>query len=470
MPLRRVLRLPDVVLFMVVAVVSTRWLPAAAAVGPLSIVLWLIAGATFFVPLALAVIELSSRHPEEGGIAVWARAAFGEQAGFMTGWMYWASCLVYFPSMLTFVASNVEYAAGSRLSSHLPAGTFTLVVTLLGLGLALLPNLLGLGVGRWLHNLGAMSGWAAVMLLIAAGVTCAVRFGSATRFDLASLHHAIGAREAILCASIAFGFGGLEASSLLGDEILDARRTIPRAVLLAGALITALYIAGTVAILMAVPAPEVNGLLGIVQSMEQAGRMLGWPALGPVTAVLIATAGIGTAGAYLASTARLPFVASEDHVLPEAFGRIHPRWGVPHVALLMQAAGAAAIALLSQAGTTVRGAYDALLSMGVITYFLPFLVMFAALIRLQREPPAAGTIRVPGGARAAIAVGALGFASTSVALVLAVVPSPEAGNPVLAVLKVIGASAALAIVGWWIYAAGTRRRAAALAPHAGIAP
>src|SRR5689334_5064338 len=137
---------------MVVAVVSTRWLPAAAAVGPLSIVLWLIAGATFFVPLALAVIELSSRHPEEGGIAVWARAAFGKRTGFMTGWMYWASCLVYFPSMLTFVASNVEYATGSRLSSHLPAGTFTLAVTLIGLALALLPNLLGLGIGRWLHN------------------------------------------------------------------------------------------------------------------------------------------------------------------------------------------------------------------------------------------------------------------------------------------------------------------------------
>ena len=464
------LRLPDVVLFMVVAVVSTRWLPAAGAVGPLSIVLWLIAGATFFVPLALAVIELSSRHPEEGGIAVWARAAFGKRTGFMTGWMYWASCLVYFPSMLTFVASNVEYATGSRLSSHLPAGTFTLAVTLIGLALALLPNLLGLGIGRWLHNLGAISGWAAVMLLIAAGVTCAVRFGSATRFDVASLRHGIGAREAILCASIAFGFNSLEASSLLGDEIHDARRTIPRAVLLAGALITALYVAGTVAILMAVPAPEVNGLLGIVQSMERAGHMLGWPALGPLTAVLIAIAGLGTAGAYLASTARLPFVASEDHVLPEAFGRIHPRWGVPHVALLVQAAGAAAIALLSQAGTTVRGAYDALLSMGVITYFLPFLVMFAALIRLQREPAAAGTIRVPGGAGAAIAIGALGFASTSVALVLAVVPSPEAGNPVLAVLKVVGASAALTIAGWWIYAAGTRRRAATLAARAGVTP
>jgi amino acid transporter len=176
------------------------------------------------------------------------------------------------------------------------------------------------------------------------------------------------------------------------------------------------------------------------------------------------------ASAWLASTARLPFVAGADRSLPEAFGRVHPRWGVPHVALLVQAAGTALFAVLGQAGTTVRGAYDALVSMGVITYFLPFLVLFAALIRLQREPAPAGTIRVPGGVPMARALGVLGFASTAAAMVLAVIPPPDAGRPVLAVIKVVGASAVLVAVGAWLYASGSRRRRAAdLQPRASAA-
>lgn len=458
--LGRVLRLPDVVLFLVVAVVGTRWIPAAAAIGPGAIALWLIAAAAFFVPLALAVVELSSRHPEEGGLYVWARAAFGDFAGFMTGWMYWASCLVYFPGLLYFVAGNLQYVAGGRVANLAPSAVLYLGATLAGLLLALLPNLFGLGLGRWLHNLGAIASWSAVTLLIVAGAASAIRFGPATPFHAAALWPSFGAREAILCAAIAFGFGGVEASSFMGDEIREARRTIPRAVLVAGAVITAIYVAGTVAILLAVPAGEVNGLLGIVQAMEHAGRRLGWSFLAPLSATLIAIGGVGMAGAWLASTARLPFVAGVDHRLPEWFGRVHPRWRVPHVALLAQAAGAALFAVLGQAGTSVRGAYEVLVSMGVITYFLPFLVLFAALIRLQRQPAAGGTRHVPGGVRGAFVLGALGFASTLVALVLALIPSPGTPHPTAAVLKVVGANAVLIAAGAWVFGASRRRAGA----------
>ena len=456
--LRRAMRLRDVVLFLVVAVVGTRWIPAAAAVGPGAIVLWLLAGATFFLPLAFTVVELSSRYPEEGGLYVWTRRAFGDFAGFMTAWMYWASCLVYFPGVLYFVAGNVQFVAGERLTSHVPATAFYLGVTLAGLALALIPNLLGLAVGKWLHNAGAIASWSAVALLVATGTACWVRFGPATDFEAAALLPAIGVKEAVLCAAIAFAFGGLEACSFMGDEIRDARRAVPRAILIAGALITAVYLLGTVAILLALPAGEVSGLLGIAQAMERAGLRLGWPALAPASAALIAVGGIGMAGAWLASTARLPFVAGVDRLLPESFGRVHPRWRVPHVALLSQAAGAALFALLGQAGSTVRGAYDALVSMGVITYFLPFLMMFAALIRLQREPAGPEVFRVPGGRPVAIAIAALGMVTTAAALALAVIPPHGEARPGLAVLKVVGSSLALVAAGAWLYRSGSRRR------------
>ncbi|MGH7533318.1 MAG: amino acid permease, partial [Gemmatimonadales bacterium] len=82
--LRRVMRLRDVVLFYIVAVVGPRWIAEAAAAGPSSLVIWAIACAAMFIPSAFTVLELSTRHPDEGGIYLWVKEAFGERAGFLT--------------------------------------------------------------------------------------------------------------------------------------------------------------------------------------------------------------------------------------------------------------------------------------------------------------------------------------------------------------------------------------------------
>src|SRR5450432_4689543 len=96
----------DLVLFYLVTGVSLRWIATAAAAGPSSIVIWIGAFLVFYTPLALSVIELSSRYPEEGGIYVWSKRAFGPFAAFITGWSYWGSNLPYFPGILYFAAGN----------------------------------------------------------------------------------------------------------------------------------------------------------------------------------------------------------------------------------------------------------------------------------------------------------------------------------------------------------------------------
>jgi glutamate:GABA antiporter len=176
-----------------------------------------------------------------------------------------------------------------------------------------------------------------------------------------------------------------------------------------------------------------------------------------VLAAFVTLNAFGGVGGWFAATARLPFVAGLDRFLPDAFGRLHPRWRTPYVALLVQAAIAALFIFLGQAGTSVRGAYDALVSMGIIAYFIPFLFMFAALIKLQREPAGPEVIRVPGGSGVAIAVASLGFAVTAVSIVLACIPADEEPNKILAVVKVVGASVALIGIGVVVYVVGRRR-------------
>src|SRR5262245_32413623 len=238
--LRRTVGARDTALFLVVAVASPRWIATAAAAGPSSLVIWLIALATFFVPLAFTVLELSSRHPDEGGVYVWTRRAFGDFAGFMTGWMYWVSNLVYFPGLLYFTAANALLIAGPDTA---PAATTPWVVglSLLGLAIALVLNLVGLGVGKWLHNLGAYTTWASIVLLIGLAIASWARVGSATTFHMTQLVPATGLRDIVFWSTIAFAFSGLEAASMLGDEIADARRAIPRAIISSGIMITAIY-------------------------------------------------------------------------------------------------------------------------------------------------------------------------------------------------------------------------------------
>jgi amino acid transporter len=153
----------------------------------------------------------------------------------------------------------------------------------------------------------------------------------------------------------------------------------------------------------------------------------------------------------------LPFVAGIDRFLPPSFGALHPRWKTPWVALATQFVLGALFIFLGQAGTSVKGGYDVLASMTVITYFIPYLFVFAAMIKLQREPAGPEVIRVPGGKPVAVVISVVGFLTTTLTIVLSLVPQPDEPNKPLAVLKVVGGSTVLLAVGAWLYWTGKRR-------------
>ena len=403
------------------------------------------------------MLELSSRCPEEGGLYVWSKRAFGPFAGFITGWTYWGSNLPYFPGILYFAAANALFIGGPSWQALSGNSAYFIAVAAAGLAIAVTMNVVGLDVGKWLNNVGAIAGCIPALVLIALGAASWYRFGSATAITPASLVPSTSLKDVIFWSTIAFAFGGIESGSTMGEEIHDARRTVPRAVLAAGAAITVLYIVGTLSVLVAIPAAQVSGLQGIMQAVQtMAGRAsAGWVV--PIVAALVAINVIGAVGGWFAATARLPFVAGIDRFLPEAFGRLHPRWGTPYVALLVQAAIAGVFIFLGQAGTSVRGAYDALVSMAIIAYFIPFLFLFAAMIRLQREPAGPEVMRVPGGRTVAVALASLGFLTTAASIVLACVPADEEPNKMLAVVKVVGSSLVLVALGVAVYLVGRRR-------------
>ena len=231
---RRAMGFRDLVLFYVVTGISLRWIATAATAGASAIVIWLFAWFAFYLPLALSVMELSSRYPQDGGLYVWTKHAFGDFAAFMNGWTYWASNLPYFPAVLYFAASSALYIGPARWHSLAGNKTYFIVFSLAGLLIGTVLNVVGLSVGKWLHNLGAIGTWLPIGILYVIAAVCWWRFGSATSFRGANLIPHTHFRDVLFWATIVFALGGSESASFLGDEVKNPRRNIPRALLIAG--------------------------------------------------------------------------------------------------------------------------------------------------------------------------------------------------------------------------------------------
>lgn len=456
--LKRALGFRDLILFYVASGLSLRWIATAAASGPSAIVVWMTALLGFFVPLAACVLDLSARYPAEGGLYIWTREAFGPFSAFISAWTYWMSNLPYFPSVLFFAASSLLYV-GAPMQRLAESQIYFLVFTVVMLVLITTLNVVGLGTGKWLNNLGAIGGMIPAVVLIVLGVLSFMRFGSATHFALNLMVPRPGMKNLIFLSTIFFAFGGCEAGSFMGDEIREPRRVIPRSLFVAGLILGLGYIAGTMSMLVALPAERISGLGGFMTAVDFLARRLGLGVLVVPIAVLVAVSNVGAASAYLSSTARLPFVAGVHRYLPAAFGRIHPRFGTPYVAIIFYGAAGILFGLLGQAGASIHGAYDMLVSMAVITYFIPYLFLFASAIKLQAEPLPAASFRLPGGKWTVISLAYVGLLSTACTIVLSLFPAEDDAHPTATFLKVVIMTLVLLGAGIAVYRSSLRRQA-----------
>ncbi len=462
--LKRGIRFRDLALFYVVVALNVRWTSAAAAAGPSILVIWVAALTCFFIPLTASVMELSSRHPDEGGIYVWTRTAFGDFTGFIAAWMYWMSNLPFFAGVLYFGAASVLIAFGPRAQHFNSSPLYFMGFAAFWLGVIIVLNIRGVDAGKWLNNICSIGSLVPLCLLMMMAAVSWMRFGPATPFTVASMTPHWSLDNAVFWSGVFFAFGGVEAASAMGDEIQNPRKTMPWAILVGGTIVTLGYIGGTMALLVALPSDGVSGLQGFVSGVQSLSTKLGLGWMLVPIAMLVGVNSVGSTAANLSSTSRLPFVAGIDHYLPPVFGSIHRRYRTPWVAIGVYGLFSVLVAILGQAGTTVRGAYGALVSMAVISYFIPYLLLFAAMIRLQWEPAGPNVRRVPGKMPVAIALGVVGFAATATTIVLSLFPGADQPDKAVAVVKVAGATLVQLGLGVAIFVAGRRRaRAQALA-------
>jgi amino acid transporter len=379
--LRRVLGRWDLVLLFVVAVFNLNVVPSIAANGGSTLWLWLVSLALFFWPQGIAVIELSHRYPGEGGVYLWTKKEFGDFHGFLSGWCYWTTNMLYIPTVLLYFVGVSVYVLGPSHEGLADNKLFALVVSVVLLAVLVVLNVVGLGVGKWLNNVGGIgTGIAAATLIVLGGL---LWMKTGTTLSVADFRIPPDPRFVLNSFGVVcFALVGLELASVMGEEIREPRRTLPGAVAWGGVICGVLYIAATLTLLIAVGEDQINVLQGIMQAAGQMAREagIGWIVPGFALMLSLSIAGIGSA--WLGGAARIPFVAGLDAYLPDWLGRLHPKYATPHAAILVHAGVSLVLVVMNFAGAGVQEAFQTMLSMAVVVQLVPFVYMFGVVVKL----------------------------------------------------------------------------------------
>ncbi len=419
--LRRVLGRWDLVLLFVVAVFNLNVVPSIAANGGVTVWLWIISLLLFFWPQGIAVIELAQRHPGEGGVYLWAKKEFGDFHGFLSGWCYWTNNMMYVPTIMLYFVGVSVFVLGQGHQALADNKIFALSASIILLTVLVVLNVIGLGVGKWINNVGAVGTFVAAAVLIGLGAIVWFRFGTtvtAADFQIPANPRFVLNSFGVIC----FGLVGLELASVMGDEIENPRRILPGAVAWGGVLSGLLYIGATLTLLIAVSKQDISVLQGIVQAVSHmAGRVGAVWIVAPFAFLLsLSIAGIGSA--WLAGSARIPFVAGLDSYMPSWLGKVHPLYSTPYAALIVHATVSMILVIVNFTSAGVQETFQKLLSLAVVLQLVPFLYMFGALLKIASQP---SFTRVQYGKPTLLFAGGSGLVTTTLGIALAFFPAAQ---------------------------------------------
>ena len=459
--LKRVLGRRDLILLFVVAVFNLNVLPSIAANGGVTIWLWLISLILFFWPQGIAVIELAHRYPGEGGVYLWAKEVFGDFHGFLSGWCYWTNNMMYVPTVMLYFVGVSVFVLGPSHTGLADNRTFALIASVVLLGLLVVLNVMGLGVGKWINNLGGIGTFIAAFLLMGLGVIVCLKFGTNIRwadFQVPANPRFVLNSFGVIC----FGLVGLELASVMGDEIENPRRTLPGAVAWGGVLSGFLYIGATLTLLVAVDKNSISVLQGIVQAVSHMASRVGVAWIVAPFAFLLSLSIAGIGSAWLGGSARIPFVAGLDSYMPSWLGKIHPKYATPYAALIVHASVSLILVIANFLATGgVQESFQRLLSLAVVLQLIPFLYIFVALLKIAVDKE---FVRGHYGKETLIFAGVSGLITTILGIALAYFPAQQITSLLSYEIWMVGGTLlfiGLAVFFFYVY--GSRKAARKLA-------
>jgi len=453
--LKKELRLFDLVLTQVVFVFGTVWVGFAATLGRSQMAFWLIAIATFYLPLAAVVIYLNRLAPLEGGLYQWAKVAFDDFVAFLVAWNFWIFGILVMSGISLIIKKNIAYAIGPRANWMHENKWMTTLVCVVLMTAIVAASRRGLALGKWVQNLGG------AMLIFTVAILILLPFITAGHGSLANYHPfslsmpEINSHNLNVCSKLAVGaLSGFEYIAILAGECRAPAKNISRSVWISAPIIALMFILGTASVLAFVSPDKVDLIAPIPQVLSLGFGSFGWVStLISLTIFGVAARQIALMSIYFAGNTRLPMVAGWDNLLPGWFARLHQKYRTPVNSILFVGATTLVFSLAPLAGVKEAEAFQFQDNAASIFYALIYMVLFAIPIVAMKRFGA----RAPWWLK--IAAG-LGFAASVVGAFYTVFPIIEVESRFWFAAKIIIVVIIANVIGAAIFLLDRKRKRA----------
>lgn len=439
---KRVLGAIDMTLFTVCAILVIDQLPASAAIGAQSIFWWVVTFVLFFIPYGLITAELGTAYPHQGGIYVWVKRAFGDRWATRTAWLWWINVALWMPSVYILFAGIFAQLFFPELNLWIQiAICLSLIWATVGI------NIVALDLGKWVPNIGAVVK-ALIMLAVGiGGIVYGFNNGFANDLSLGAMMPQLGASLAFLPV-VVYNFMGFELMSGASEEMKNPARDVPKAIVIAGLIISAFYLLGTIGILSAIPLEQIGLVEGLIDTLQ---KVFGTEGVGGAFVVLL---GIGALYSFIANMATWTIGANRSASeaglagdLPAAFAKQHDVYKTPvNAAVWTGVVASIVVVLYGFMAATAEDLFWQLFAFSSIVFLLPYLAMFPAFLKLRvSDPDTPRPYRVPGSMPVLIGLVALCMTFIAQAVVFFVFVPGEAVDWLKVVPMVAGVAVTLLV-------------------------
>ncbi|MCC5015268.1 MULTISPECIES: APC family permease [Legionella] len=421
---KKVLSVFSLVMINVIAVDSLRTLPISAKLGLPLVTYYLVAAITFFIPIALVAAELATAYPNTGGLYVWVREAFGRRAGFITIWLQWIYNVVWYPTILAFIAATLSYLFAPQLANN---KAYLLITVLSLFWLFTLLNCFGMRLSSIVSIIGASLG--TILPMVGISLLGAIWFfqGRPLTTDMPSSwipdFSSIG--NLSLFSAVLFGLLGMEMSAVHAEEVKNPQRDYPRAILYSAILIFATLVGGSLAIVLVVPNHQLSVVSGLIDAYAIFFDSYHMPWMTPLIAVFIILGGLSGVSAWIIGPTKGLLVSALDGSLPQLFAKVN-RYGAPVAILITQGIIFTLLSSVFILLDSINAAYWLLSDLSAQMALLVYIFMFAAAIKLRySKPDQPRSYKIPGGNLVMWLVAGIGLICCLAAMVIGFVPPTQ---------------------------------------------
>jgi glutamate:GABA antiporter len=446
---KKVLSVFSLVMINVIAVDSLRTLPISAKLGLPLIAYYLVAAFAFFIPVALVAAELATGYPNTGGLYVWVREAFGRRAGFITIWLQWIYNVIWYPTILAFIAATLSYLFAPQLAND---KLYLLVTTVSLFWLFTLLNCFGMRVSSIVSILGAIIGTILPMVCIAVlgGVWLFQGKPIAVEMPLTWLPDFKNIGNLSLFAAVLFGLLGMEMSAVHAEEVKNPQRDYPRAILYSTILIFTTLVLSSLAIVIVVPNQKLSIVSGLIDAYTIFFNSYHMPWMIKLIVILIILGAISGVSAWIIGPTKGLLVAARDGSIPERFAKVN-RYGTPTTILITQGIVFTLLSFVFILFDSVNAAYWLLSDLTAQMALLVYVFMFAAAIKLRySQPNQPRSYTIPGGNLVMWLVAGIGILCCFAAMLIGFVPPTQIpiGNVLFFETFLIGGLFLFIVVPW----------------------